>query len=286
MNFVRFGGASCGRGGNWLRVVGVRYLSETGYKVFRYVYKEPVEALTDPPPPVRADPGVYGHQLPHRGGRHPLPQPGEPYWGARKIRDVWPTRFSCEVRFLPQHHQRVLDRHGLCNAAAQRTMLRARSCLWGKTQLAWRTDSKANSGCGNKKTLPSDVPDHASRYLLLLKLWNLPVSARALRPFARLFKERCGPAGQPAGPSAMALPLRLATLCSPLQLSVWVLRLGITIERTPTRSPQAEWPATSADLTLKTEPPPRSLNSSAAANHTRYFSRGVQQRAAATRPST
>jgi len=102
--------------------------------------------------------------------------------------------------------------------------------------------TKVSSCWATKNTVtPLTVTDHASRYLLLCEALESTCEALAFTAFARLFKERGLPTSIRSDNGVpFASPNSLFNLS---KLSVWWLRLGITIERIQPGHPQQKWPA-------------------------------------------
>ena len=133
----------------------------------------------------------------------------------------------------------VLDRHGLVTRAA-RPRTRAEgtplSDGLGPNDL-WCTDYKGEFQLGDKRyRYPLTVTDHASRYLLLCEAMESNRTELAFQAFERLFRERGLPrAIRSDNGVPFASPHGLFQLS---KLSVWWLRLGITIERIQPGHPQ------------------------------------------------
>src|ERR1700721_2326270 len=101
----------------------------------------------------------------------------------------------------------------------------------------WCTDYKGEFQLGNRNyCYPLTVTDHASRYLLLCEAMESNAEKTAFTAFERLFKERGLPqAIRSDNGVPFASPNGLFNLS---RLSVWWLRLGVTIEKIPPRLPQ------------------------------------------------
>jgi transposase InsO family protein len=98
---------------------------------------------------------------------------------------------------------------------------------------------------------PLTVTDHSSRYLLLCEAMESNAEQPAFTAFERLFSERGLPApSAPTTASPFASPNGLFNLS---KLSVWCLRLGITIERIKLGHPQQNGRHERMHLTLKQE---------------------------------
>ena len=148
----------------------------------------------------------------------------------------------------------VLDRHGLV-ARAVRPRTRAEgtplSDGLGPNDL-WCTDYKGEFQLGDKRyCYPLTVTDHASRYLLLCEAMESNRTELALLAFERLFKERGLPGAIRSDNGVpFASPHGLFQLS---KLSVWWLRLGISIERIRPGHPQQNGRHERMHLTLKKE---------------------------------
>src|SRR4030081_1279001 len=225
---------------------------KTGYKIFDRYKESGLEALTDR----SRRPWRYGNQLPQQVEAAILCLKREkPYWGARKIRERLLNRFSCEVKVPARSTiHAVLDRHGLVHRRGRRRN-HARGTLLSvgqKPNELWCTDYKGEFLLGNKKyCYPLTVTDHASRYLLLCEALESTCEALAFTAFARLFKERGLPTSIRSDNGVpFASPNSLFNLS---KLSVWWLRLGITIERIQPGHPQQNGRHERMHRTLKIE---------------------------------
>jgi transposase InsO family protein len=105
---------------------------------------------------------------------------------------------------------------------------------------------------GNKRyCYPLIVTDPASRYGLLCEAMESNAEKPAFTAFERLFKERGLPrAIRSDNGVPFASPNGLFNLS---KLSVWWLRLGITMERIKPGHPQQNWRHERMHLTLKKE---------------------------------
>ena len=179
----------------------------------------------------------------------------KPNWGARKIRERLLRRLPHAVKVpAASTVHAVLDRHGLVTR-----MRRSRTRAEG-TPLSdglhpndlWCTDYKGEFQLGDRRyCYPLTVTDHASRYLLLCEALESNRQELAFRTFERLFKERGLPqAIRSDNGVPFASPHGLFQLS---RLSVWWLRLGITIERIQPGHPQQNGRHERMHLTLKKE---------------------------------
>jgi len=185
-------------------------------------------------------------------------------WRARKIREKLFRRFSSEVRVPARSTiHAVLDRHGLVKRL-RRFRPRAQGTplsLGQKPNDLWCTDYKGEFLMGNRKyCYPLTVTDHASRYLLLCEALESTREDLAFTAFQRLFQERGLPlAIRSDNGVPFASPNSLFNLS---KLSVWWLRLGLTIERIKPGHPQQNGRHERMHLTLKREATrPPGLNS-------------------------
>ena len=234
---------------------------KTGYKIFNRYRDQGLEALTDRSRrPVR-----YANQLPDRVERLIVDlKRDKPHWGARKIRELLVRKLAGDVR-LPARStvHAVLDRHGLVNRA------RIRRNRANGTPLSaganpndlWCADFKGEFKLGNGRyCYPLTVSDHAARYLLLCEAFESTREAPVIAAFQRLFRDRGLPV---AIRSDNGLPFASPNgLYNLSRLSVWWLRLGISIERIKPGHPQQNGRHERMHLTLKKEATrPPGLNS-------------------------
>ena len=225
---------------------------KTGYKIFDRYKESGLEALTDR----SRRPWRYANQLPQQVESAILAlKHQKPHWGARKIRERLLRRFSCEVRVPARSTiHAVLDRHGLVERRGHRRSRALGTPLspGQKPNDLWCTDYKGEFRLGNKKyCYPLTVTDHASRYLLLCEALESTCESLAFTAFERLFQERGLPRSIRSDNGVpFASPNSLFQLS---RLSVWWLRLGITIERIKPGHPQQNGRHERMHLTLKNE---------------------------------
>jgi len=225
---------------------------KTGYKILERYEQCGLEGLSD-----RARrPFRYANQLPEQVEAAIVAARREkPTWGARKIRERLLRRLphAVKVPACSTIHA-VLDRHGLV-----RRPIRSRTRCEG-TPLSeglhpndlWSTDYKGEFQLADKRyCYPLTVTDHASRYLLLCEAMESNATEPAFMAFERLFKERGLPrAIRSDNGVPFASPNGLFNLS---RLSVWWLRLGISIERIRPGHPQQNGRHERMHLTLKQE---------------------------------
>jgi transposase InsO family protein len=225
---------------------------KTGYKIFERYEQSGLEGLSDR----TRRPFRYANQLPDQIEAAIVAAKKEkPHWGARKIRERLLRRLphAVKVPACSTIHA-VMDRHGLVTHA-----IRSRTKAHG-TPLSegvhpndlWSTDFKGEFQLGDKRyCYPLTVTDHASRYLLLCEALESTREESALRAFERLFRERGLPrAIRSDNGVPFASPHGLFQLS---KLSVWWLRLGISIERIKPGHPQQNGRHERMHLTLKKE---------------------------------
>jgi transposase InsO family protein len=224
----------------------------TGYKVYERYKECGLEGLTD-----RArTPYRYANKLPAQLEAMIVSMRRErPTWGARKLRDRLLRKLPNAVR-VPACStiHAILDRHGLvARQRRPRTKTQGTPLSQGLTPNAlWCTDYKGEFRLGDKRyCYPLTVSDHASRYLLLCEAMESVKQQAAFTALERLFKERGLPhAIRSDNGAPFASPNSLFNLS---RLSVWWLRLGITIERIQPGHPQQNGRHERMHRTLKME---------------------------------
>jgi transposase InsO family protein len=224
----------------------------TGYKIYGRYKDCGLEGLTD-----RArTPYRYANKLPAQLEAMIVSLRREkPAWGARKLRDRLLRKLPNDVR-VPACStiHAILDRHGLvARQRRSRTKTEGTPLSPGLTPNAlWCTDYKGEFMLGDKRyCYPLTVSDHASRYLLLCEAMESVKEQAAFTAFERLFKERGLPhAIRSDNGVPFASPNSLFNLS---RLSVWWLRLGITIERIRPGHPQQNGRHERMHRTLKME---------------------------------
>src|SRR5216117_3075225 len=225
---------------------------KTGYKIFDRYKEHGLEALSDRSRrPVR-----YANQLPEQiEGLIVRLKAEKPHWGARKIRELLVRRLDGDVRVPAKSTiHAVLDRHGLVKRGG-RPRHRARGTPLSEGAMPndlWCADFKGEFKLGNGRyCYPLTVTDHASRFLLLCEALDSTREDPAITAFERLFCERGLPlAIRSDNGVPFASPNALFNLS---RLSVWWLRLGITIERIKPGHPQQNGRHERMHLTLKLE---------------------------------
>ncbi len=225
---------------------------KTGYKIFERYEECGLEGLTD-----RAKrPHRYANQLPEQIEAAIVAAKREkPHWGARKIQVRLLRRLPSEVKVPARSTiHAILDRHGLVTRSKRsRTRTEGTPLSSGASPNAlWCADYKGEFRLGNQRyCYPLTVTDHASRYLLLCEAMESNQERFAITAFERLFKERGLPqAIRSDNGVPFASPNGLFNLS---RLSVWWLRLGISIERIRPGHPQQNGRHERMHLTLKKE---------------------------------
>jgi transposase InsO family protein len=225
---------------------------KTGYKILERFEHCGVEGLSD-----RARrPHRYANQLPAPVEAAIVAAKHEkPHWGARKVYELLLRRLPSHVKVPARSTiHAILDRHGLV-ARASRARTRAEgtplSAGLNPNDL-WCTDYKGEFQLGNKGyCYPLTVTDYTSRYLLLCEAMDSNREQPAFLAFERLFRERGLPqAIRSDNGLPFASPNGLFNLS---KLSVWWLRLGISIERIRPGHPQQNGRHERMHLTLKNE---------------------------------
>lgn len=224
----------------------------TGYKIFERYEECGIEGLTD-----RAKrPYRYANSLPPQIEAMIVASKKEkPNWGARKLRERLLRKLphGVKVPACSTIHA-ILDRHGLV-ARMRRSRTRTEGTPLSEglhPNALWCTDFKGEFMLGNKQyCYPLTVTDHASRYLLLCEALDSVREVTAFTAYERLFKERGLPTAMRSDNGVpFASPNGLFNLS---KLSVWWLRLGISIERIRPGHPQQNGRHERMHRTLKAE---------------------------------
>jgi transposase InsO family protein len=225
---------------------------KTGYKIFDRYKEAGLEAFTDR----SRRPFRYGNQLPFQVETAIVALKKEkPHWGARKLRELLLRKFPSEVKVpaVSTIHA-VLDRHELVNPRKGRRFRAQGTPLspGEEPNDLWCVDFKGEFKLGDGRyCYPLTVTDHASRYLLLCEALESVKENSALTAFESLFKERGLPGAIRSDNGVpFASPHSLFQLS---RLSVWWLRLGISIERIKPGKPQQNGRHERMHLTLKKE---------------------------------
>ena len=225
---------------------------KTGYKIFARYKESGLEALSDR----SRRPVHYANQLPPQIESLIVNLKREkPHWGARKIRELLVRRLDGDLRIPAKSTiHAVLHRHGLVKAISRprrRATGTALSSGVAPNDL-WCADFKGEFKLGNGRyCYPLTVTDHASRFLLMCEALESTAEDTAVTAFEQLFLERGLPAAIRSDNGVpFASPNALFNLS---KLSVWWLRLGISIERIQPGHPQQNGRHERMHLTLKKE---------------------------------
>jgi transposase InsO family protein len=179
----------------------------------------------------------------------------KPHWGARKLRELLLRKFPAEVKVpaVSTIHA-VLDRHDLVQPRkGRRFRAQGTPLSSGKAPNdLWCVDFKGEFKLGDGRyCYPLTVTDHASRYLLMCEALESVREETAFTAFESLFKDRGLPGAIRSDNGVpFASPHSLFGLS---RLSVWWLRLGISIERIKPGKPQQNGRHERMHLTLKKE---------------------------------
>jgi putative transposase len=175
-------------------------------------------------------------------------------WGAPKIRDKLIKEFPIIKPPAVSTIHVVLDRHGLVRRRKRRRYKAKGTPLsMAPTPNAlWCADYKGQFRLGNRKyCYPLTITDQRSRYLLACEGLESTKEAGAFEVFERTFKEFGLPAAiRTDNGVPFASPHALFGLS---RLSVWWLRLGISVERIKPGCPQQNGRHERMHLTLKKE---------------------------------
>lgn len=225
---------------------------KTGYKIYQRYQAHGLEALSDRSRrPVR-----YANQLPPQIEAVIVRlKRDKPHWGARKIRELLVRRLDGDIRIPAKSTvHAVLHRHGLVKAIGRPRHRAAGTPLSAGAEPndLWCADYKGEFKLGNGRyCYPLTVSDHASRFLLLCEALESTREEPAIAAFEQLFAERGLPlAIRSDNGVPFASPNALFNLS---KLSVWWLRLGISIERIKPGHPQQNGRHERMHLTLKRE---------------------------------
>ena len=224
---------------------------KTGYKIFNRYKDEGVRGLEDRP---RSN---YRHpnQTPFQVEKTILRIKQEhTTWGAPKIQDKLIKVFPMIKPPAPSTIHCILDRHGLVKRRKCRRYKAERTPL-SDAQVAnglWCADYKGQFQLGNHKyCYPLTITDYRSRYLLACEGLESVKAVGAFPVFERTFKDFGLPnAIRTDNGVPFASPHALFGLS---RLSVWWLRLGISIERIKPGNPQQNGRHERMHLTLKKE---------------------------------
>lgn len=224
---------------------------KTGYKIFARYKEFGVRGLED------RSKSAYRHpnKLPFQIEKAILRIKREhTSWGAPKIRDKLVKEFPIIKPPAVSTIHVVLDRHGLVKRR-KRKRYKARGTELSAAlspNALWCADFKGQFRLGNHKyCYPLTITDQRSRYLLACEGLESTKESTAFEVFERTFKEFGLPAAiRTDNGVPFASPHALFGLS---RLSLWWLRLGISIERIKPGHPQQNGRHERMHLTLKRE---------------------------------
>jgi putative transposase len=224
---------------------------KTGYKIFSRYKDCGMEGLTDR----SRRPYRQGCQLPFQIENLILQLKREyPSWGAPKIREKIRRKHSeIQLPAISTVHA-VLDRHGLVNRPRRRRYKAEGTALSRplRPNELWCADYKGEFMLADRRyCYPLTITDAASRYLLSCEALSSTKAKYAFTVFERVFKDFGLPkAIRTDNGVPFASPNALFGLS---KLSVWWLRLGISIERIKPAHPEQNGRHERMHLTLKKE---------------------------------
>jgi len=224
---------------------------KTGYKIFNRYKDEGIRGLEDRPKsnyrhpnqtPFQVEKAIIRIKKEHKT------------WGAPKIQEKMIKEFPMIKPPAPSTIHCILDRHGLVKPRKQRRH-KAQGTELSDTQVPnglWCADYKGEFLLGNQRyCYPLTITDYRSRYLLACEGRESTKEAGAFPVFERAFKEFGLPnAIRTDNGIPFSCPHALFGLS---RLSVWWLRLGISIERIKPGHPQQNGRHERMHLTLKKE---------------------------------
>ena len=224
---------------------------KTGYKIYNRYKEVGLEGLQER----SRRPYRYANSLPFQVERSILQLKKEyPNWGAPKIREKLIRQYPTIAPPAKSTVHAVLDRNGLVTRRKRKRYKASGTDLSHTHQpnALWCADYKGQFRLGNRKyCYPLTITDYATRYLLACEGQESTRELFAFRTFECAFKEFGVPRairtdnGVPfASPNAFFGMSRL---------SVWWLRLGISIERIKPGNPQQNGRHERMHLTLKKE---------------------------------
>jgi putative transposase len=224
---------------------------KTGYKIFKRYKEFGVRGLED------RSKSSYRHpnKLPFQIEKSILRIKQErSSWGAPKIRDKLIKEFPDIKPPAVSTIHAVLDRHGLVKRR-RRKRYKAKGTELSEAlhpNALWCADFKGQFLLGNRKyCYPLTITDQKSRYLLACEGLESTKEVTAFEVFERTFKEYGLPSAiRTDNGIPFASPHALFGLS---RLSLWWLRLGVSIERIKPGHPQQNGRHERMHLTLKKE---------------------------------
>jgi putative transposase len=224
---------------------------KTGYKIWERYKECGLEGLQDR----SRRPYRHANQLPFQIERSILQLKEEyPSWGAPKIREKLLRKYPTIPLPATSTIHAVLDKHGLVKKQKSRRYRAQGTALYPATKpnQLWCADYKGEFMLGNKRyCYPLTITDQSSRYLLACESLESTKHCFAFATFERVFKEFGLPDSiRTDNGIPFSSPNALFGLS---KLSVWWLRLGISIERIKPGCPQQNGRHERMHLTLKKE---------------------------------
>ena len=224
---------------------------KTGYKIFSRYKDIGLLGLEDQ----ARTPYRYAHKLPFQVEKTILRiKQDHSTWGAPKIREKLIKEFPRISPPAKSTIHAVLDRNGLVTRRKRRRYKAKGTSLTDAKapNELWCADYKGEFRLGNKSyCYPLTVTDYRSRYLLACEALDSTREIAAFSVFERVFKEFGLPA---AIRTDNGIPFSSPhTLFGLSKLSVWWLRLRISIERIKPGKPQQNGRHERMHLTLKKE---------------------------------
>ncbi len=224
---------------------------KTGYKIFNRYKDFGLVGLQDQ----SRRPHRYANKLPFQVEKAIIQiKQDRPTWGAPKIRAKLIRNFPMIKAPAKSTVHAILDRHGLVKRRRSRRY-KARGTDLSDARSPnglWCADYKGQFMLGNRQyCYPLTITDYHSRYLLACESLESTREATAFPVFEQAFKEYGVPAAiRTDNGIPFSSPNALFGLS---RLSVWWLRLGISIERIKPGNPQQNGRHERMHLTLKKE---------------------------------
>jgi putative transposase len=224
---------------------------KTGYKFWDRYRKVGLFALTDR----SKRPMRYANQLPMQLEKEILRIKQEkPSWGAPKIREILRRKYPEVKTPAKSTIHCTLDRHGLVKRKKKRRFKAQGTPLHPgkKPNDLWCADYKGEFTLSDRRyCYPLTITDFSSRYLLACESLESTKEVHAFGVFERMFREHGLPqAIRTDNGVPFSSPCALFGLS---KLSVWWLRLGVSIERIKPGNPQQNGRHERMHLTLKRE---------------------------------
>jgi putative transposase len=224
---------------------------KTGYKIWDRYQSSGLEALTDRSRrPIR-----FGNQMPFQIESYLLNLKKEyPSWGAPKIREKFARRYPDIKPPAKSTIHALFDKHDLVQRKTRRRYKAEGTALSNTTNPndLWCTDFKGEFMLGDHRyCYPLTITDYASRFLIACEGLESTRESTAFTVYENIFKEFGLPkAIRSDNGVPFAAPNSLFGLS---KLSIWWLRLGISIERIKPGHPEQNGRHERMHLTLKKE---------------------------------